>query len=177
MLRTKDLQISKLYYLFIYMQLTPSHILFCIFPKHTHPYQCIFLSKFLRGQDLLCTSKCVLHICCTYMCLLCTRYCASQGCLHHQIQNFLHGPCTSNLCRFFKDFFFLIGQFALKAKQKQTTKKKTFMTYTILSHHKAYTGLYQTILHSHSHQLASLRSVRIKIINNCAIGWIYLVLS
>lgn len=105
-LRTKDLQISKLYYLFIYMQLTPSHILFCIFPKHMHPYQCIFLSKFLRGQDLLCTSKCVLHICCTYMCLLCTRYCASQGYLHHQIQNFLHGPCTSNLCRFFKDFFF-----------------------------------------------------------------------
>lgn len=112
------------------------------------------------------------------MCLLCTRYCTSQGCLYHQIQNFLHGPCTSNLCRFFKDlFFFLIGQFALKTKQKQTTKKKTFMTYPILSHHKAYTGLYQTILHSHCHQLASLRSIRIKMINNCAIGWTYLVLS
>ena len=149
---------------------SPSHILFCIFPKHMHPYQCIFLSKFLRGQDLLCTSKCVLHICCTYMCLLCTKYCTSQGHLNHQIQNFLHGPCTSNLCRFFKDYFFLIGQFALKTKQTQTTKKKTFMTYTILRHHKAYTGLYQTILHSHSHQLASLRSIRIKMINNCAIG-------
>lgn len=78
---------------------------------------------------------------------------------------------------FLRTFFFLIGQFALKTKQKQTTKKKTFMTYTILSHHKAYTGLYQTILHSHCHQLASLRSIRIKMINNCAIGWTYLVLS
>ena len=126
MVRTEDLQISKIYYLLIYMQLTPSHMLFCIFPKHMHPYQCIFLSKFLRGQDLLCTSKCVLHICCTYMCLLCTKYCTSQGHLNHQIQNFSHGPCTSNLCRFFKDdfFFFKLANLLLKQSRNKLQKRK-----------------------------------------------------
>lgn len=120
MLRTKDLQISKLYYLFIYMQLTPSHILFCIFPKHTHPYQCIFLSKFLRGQDGYVQAS-VFYTFVVHICACCVR---GTALLRDAYTTKSSTSCMVHAQVIFAGFLYpLIGQFALKESRNKLQKE------------------------------------------------------